>query len=126
MASNSRPLIRTAIAECISEVVDYPVYASRNIDGCDEDEFCNVFLVDGDAEFQGLIQQNVSNLVVAYRTKDEFTDDEIDLKASAIEQAIASAEFGDVMSGIFRSGFEYLEERERDFDGINLRYTVYY
>lgn len=121
-----RKIIRAAIKDRIEAAVAYPVYASRDIDAREEVEFANVYFIDGVVEYAGLARQSESNLEIAYRNKEELDDDFIDDHGDEIQAAIESAPFGDEMSGILYVGFEYLDERERGFSGITLRFTVYY
>lgn len=122
----SQKQIRNAIRERIATAVTYPVFASRDIDAREESEFANVFFTVGDVAYEGLQQRNESNLVVIYRNSDEIDDDFIDSRGDEIQSAIISSPFGDEMSGILYAGFEYLDDQERSFSGIELRFTVYY
>lgn len=124
--SGKRSTIRTAVRDRIAAAVAYSVFASRDIDAREEVEFANVYFTDGVVEYAGLQRQTESNLEIAYRNKDELEDDFIDDRGDEIQAAIESAPFGDEMSGILYVGFEYLDERERGFGGITLRFMVNY
>lgn len=126
MSGSRRTEIRNAIKNRLVAAVPYDVFASRDIDAREETEFANVFFIDGDSGYEGLQRKNESNLVIAYRNTDLIDDDFIDSRGDEIQSAIESAPFGDEMSGIFYVGFEYLDEQERGFSGIALRFTVIY
>jgi hypothetical protein len=123
---NKRTEIRQAIHQRLEDSLAYPVFSGRHVDGTELTEFANVYITDGDAAYSGLVQTHESSLVVSYRNSGDLTDDELDVLGDEIQTAIAGESFGDVMAGIVYTGFAYLDERERDFDGIDLRYTIYY
>jgi len=122
----SRTAIRNVVKARVDDAVNYPVFASRDIDGREEQEFANVYFADGDVTYEGLQRNSESNLVIVYRNSGEINDDFIDLRGDEIQAAIESEPFGDEMRGILYTGFEYLDDQERSFSGIELRFTVYY
>ena len=124
--SGNRSAIREAVKDRLTAAVAYPVFASRDIDATEATEFANVFFTYGEVVYEGMQRQNESILTIAYRNKTQIDDDFIDLRGNEIQAAIESSPFGDEMSGILYTGFEYLDEQERDFSGISLRFTVYY
>lgn len=123
---NERKAIRDAITEVLESVLDFPVFSGRSIDGRDLTEFVNVYITDGEVFSEGLGSRTEASVLICYRTVDELTDDQLDEKSDPIAEAIESYDFGGVMQGIVPAGFEYLDERERGYDGITLRFLVIY
>lgn len=123
---SKRTEIREAIKQRLIASLAYSVFAGRNVDATELTEFANVYITEGEAVYSGIKQSHESFLVISYRNASDLTDDELDVYGDEVQAAIASEGFGDVMSGIIYTGFAYLEERERDFDGIDIRYTIYY
>jgi hypothetical protein len=124
--ASKRTEIREAIKERLADSLAYAVFAGRSLDATELTEFANVYIQEGEATYLGIKQSHESFLVISYRNSGDLTDDELDVLGDEIQAAIADESFGDVMSGIIYTGFAYLDERERDFDGIDLRYTIYY
>lgn len=124
--SNKRGLIRDAIRDLLEPLFSFPVYAGRDVDGCEVPEFINVYLPAGDVEHAGLQKSTTAILAVGYRIQNVVTDDELDIVADKIEAAMKPQVLGDLASGMLYDGFEYLDERERGFDGITLRFNVVY
>ena len=124
--SNNRGLIRDAVRATLQPLFSFPVYADRKVDGREETEFINAYLVDGDVEREGLRDRTTAVLAIAYRTEADATDDEIDVISDQIETAMTPQVLGDLASGLLYDGFEYLDERERGFSGITLRFSVVY
>lgn len=123
---NKRTEIREAIKQRLLASLAYPVFAGRDVDATDLTEFANVFIQEGDASYSGIKLSHESLLVISYRNAGYLTDEELDVRGDEIQELIKGESFGDVMTGMVYTGFAYLEERERDFDGIDLRYTIYY
>ena len=124
--SNKRGLIRAAVRAILQPLFSFTVYAERNIDAREDDELINVYLVEGSIEYEGLRSSTTAILAIAYRTEENATDDEIDVIADQIEAVMKPQVLGDLASGLLYDGFEYLDERERGFSGITLRFSVVY
>lgn len=124
--ANERKTIRDAIKAVLDAAVGYPVYAGRDIDGRDESEYVNVYLTSGDSAYEGLLQHREDALVISYRTNEDLDDDDIDLKSDALELALVPQVIGGGIRGLIYSGYEYSDKDERGFNGIDLKYTVFY
>jgi hypothetical protein len=125
--SNDRKQIRDALVAILTAAAICPVYAGRDVDGRDEDEFANVYLARGASEQQVTHSTDEAELVIAYRNKEQLTDDVIDEKGDALIADISPQCLSDIgVRGIIYNGFEYLEDSSRDFSGIDFTYTVYY
>lgn len=125
--SNNRKQIRDALVAILSAVASYPVYSGRDVDGREEDEFANVYLARGTSEQEITHSTDEAELVIAYRNKEQLTDDELDEKGDALIADITPQCLSDIGArGIIYNGFEYLEDSVRDFSGIDFTYTVYY
>jgi hypothetical protein len=122
-----RKAIRDAIKTIIEGVVDYEVIASRKIDGRDKDDFVSVYFESGEVQFDGLIENTTASLIVAYNTIDQLDDDLLDEVADEIHGALAANEIApQLVQGFIPTGWGYLDDNERAFSGIYLRYTVTY
>lgn len=124
--SNKRGLIRDAIRDLLEPLFSFPVYTGRDVDGRKVPQFINVYLPTGDVEYAGLQKSTTAVLAVSYRVEDVVDDDDLDVVADKIEAAMKPQALGDLASGMLYDGFEYLDERERGFDGITLRFNVVY
>lgn len=121
---NERKAIRDAITEVLASSLNCPVFSGRSIDGRELSEFVNVYITEGEVFSEGLGQRTEASVLISYRSVHDLTDDELDEKSEPIVELIESHDFGGVMQGIVAAGFEYLDERERGYDGITLRYLV--
>lgn len=125
--SNERKIIRDAVKAIIESAVSYEVITSRRIDGRNKNAFINIYFEQWDIAFDGLKNPTSAPLVVAFNTVDQLDDDELDEIAEAINTALKQNDIAlQVVHGFSPLGGGYLEEGERAFSGIYLRYTVNY
>jgi len=123
---SERKLIRDAVKAALESEFSFSIFSTRDVDGCELNEFINVFLLEGGVEYQGLQSSTQSEIFISYRTEDLLDDDQLDEVGDRIEEIISVSNFGDVLQGIIYAGFEYLNERERGFTGLTLRYSIVY
>lgn len=122
----SRAEVRAALVALVSGVVSCPVTAARFIDDPGA-EYVNIFIADGQTEYDGLRQRKFAELTVSYRNQALLEDDAIDIAVQPIEAAITPQSLSDAgVSGVVSSGFEYLDDAGREYSGIDLKYTIYY
>lgn len=125
--AGERKAIRDAVKAIFQTVYSGPLYTSRTIDVRDDDEYVNVFFEAGATEYEGINSSTSGELVVSYNTKEQVTDDDLDLVADMLNQALADNDIApNVIRGMLPAGFAYESEQESAFTGINLLYTVYY
>lgn len=125
--ANERKIIRAAIKQALQNKIALPVFLTRNIDARNEDQFINVFFVDGQIEFDGVSQFTKADLTIAYRTITDADDDEIDAVSDQIHAALEETDIAPgTLAGLVPTGWEYVDDTERAFSGIYLRYSVTY
>ena len=122
-----RKIIRDAVKEIIENAVSYEVISSRKIDGRNKNEFINIYFEQWDMAFDGLQNPTTAPLIVAFNTVDQLDDDLLDEVADAINAALEENEIApQLVQGFVPNGGGYLDDNERAFSGIYLRYTVTY
>lgn len=124
---NERKTIRDAVKEIIENAVSYEVIASRKIDGRNKNEFINIYFEQWDMAFDGMQNPTTAPLIVAFNTVDQLDDDLLDEIADSINSALEENEIApQLVQGFTPLGGGYLDDNERAFSGIYLRYTVTY
>lgn len=122
-----RKKIRDAVVAVIRPVIDAEVTASRNVDAREKDFFVNVFFESGDVQYDGVKSSTAAILVLAYQTKEIIDDDLLDESADLMHSALENNPIAeDLIQGFIPIGWEYIDDRERQFSGIYLRYSVTY
>ncbi len=125
--AGERKAIRDSVKAILQTVYSGPIYTSRTIDVRDDAEYVNVFFESGSTEYEGLRSSTGGELVVSYNTSKQVTDDDLDVVADMLNQALAENDVAPgVIRGMLPAGFAYESEQESGFTGINLLYTVYY
>lgn len=125
--AGERKVIRDAVKSIVEQATDLMCFSSRRVDARVEQEFINVYFESGEIQYDGVKEFTTAQIVVCYNNLELIDDDEIDEMADMIHEALASQEIApSVVQGFVPSGWDYIDDRERAFSGINLRYSVTY
>lgn len=125
--AGERKIIRDAVKSIVGQAANVVCYSSRRVDAREELNFINVYFESGEIQFDGIKGFTTAQIVVSYNSIELLEDDDIDQVADVLHEALGSHEIAPhLVQGFSPAGWDYIDDRERAFSGINLRYTVYY
>jgi hypothetical protein len=123
--SNKLTLVREWARALLIDQFNYKVYANRNIDSREDQEFFNVFI--GGVEFvpDGLLVYGQADLVIGYHIANVESDG-LDVMSEQILNLILSTKAPDEISGVRPVAIEYGEESQASYSRVYVRFTVIY
>lgn len=126
MPSKNRE-VRNAIALGIEAATTIDVFLAREPDLTDIDQAVTIYLESGENDEEGLSSFIYANLVVGVHSKIYVTDDDLDVLAEPVEEAVLAIDpANSPILGIRPAGFEYEGGDESSMYSILLRFTVIY
>lgn len=123
----ARTLVRNAVVDALTEFYPETIYKKRDPDLTDgEDAAIAVYLSEGEVVTDGMQQNTVADLVVAFHRKDLIDDDDLDEWSKRASHALAQLPATSVITGIQPSGFEYGDIEEGQYYSLYLKFNVVY
>lgn len=121
----TRKQIRDTAKSQIQAVYTGEVYTGRMVVKSDDEDYINVFLVEGDYEDDGLQLQANADLVVGIHKSGPVTDDDLDELAETAESGLLSdPSLGGLVYGIRPTGFQYAPREEDQFERLYMLYGI--
>lgn len=124
--SNKLTLIREWARALLLDQFSKTVYANRNVDSREDQEFFNVFINGVEFVPDGLLVYGQADLVIGYHINDVDSDDGLDIMSDQILNLVLSAKAPDECSGVRPVAIEYGDESQSSYSRVYVRFSVIY
>ena len=124
--AGERKQIRDSVKALIEPIYNGLIETNLYVDAQDLDDYVHVYLQNGQISADGMDQVVNARLLIGYYTKTRDDDDAIDAIAEQIEEKLNEPRVLPTVRGVTPVRFEYVDEQESEFSGIELEFTVTY